>query len=103
MNSLRSFLAGAAALAALVSFIACSSEEPAAPSRPPTPAPATPTADGGPGDGGPTSADCFDTSKEKPVEPQHFLNQCNGTECFAFDNGARIEGFTPGAPLPPLN
>lgn len=103
MSSLRSFLLGATAVALLASFTACSSAEPAAPSRPPTPAPATPSADGGSGDGGPSAADCFDTSKSEPVEPQHFLNQCNGTECFAFDNGARIEGFAPGAPLPPLN
>ena len=38
----------------------------------------------------------------KPTTPANFLNQCNGTECFKFDNAARIEAFKPGA-LPSLN
>lgn len=90
----------------VVSFaVACSSEEAAAPSRPPVPPPATSQPDGGgPGaDGGPQTSDCFDTTKNKPVEQKDFLDQCNSAECFGFDNGARIEGHTAGAPLPPLN
>lgn len=83
---------------------ACSSEQPAAPSRPPIPPPSG--ADAGIADSGADGEpqnDCFDTSVNKPTEPGHFLNQCNSAECFGFDNAARIEGFTPGAPLPPLN
>ncbi len=92
-------------LVSLVSLVACSSEEAAAPSRPPGPPPVTaPPAGGGPGaDGGPRTSDCFDTTKDEPVEQKDFLNQCNSAECFAFDNGGRIEGYTAGAPLPPLN
>jgi hypothetical protein len=92
------------ALAATAAFVAalsaCSSEPPAAPSRPPTPAP-TDTADAGTDGAGPGA--CFDTTKEKPTRSDHFLNQCNAGECFAFDNAARIEGFKPGQALPPLN
>lgn len=92
------------ALASLL--VACSSEEAAAPSRPPIPPPADTTSDGGSSganaDGGPTK-DCFDATKSKPADTKQFLNQCNGGECFAFDNAKRIEGFTAGAPLPPLN
>lgn len=97
-------LALSASFLVLMGLQACSSEDPVAPSRPPIPVP-NPTVDGGvePGtDGGPGGSDCFDTTKTKPVEPAHFLNQCNSTECFKFDN-ARIEGFTPGGQLPPLN
>lgn len=96
-----------AAAAALRFLAACSSDNDATavPSRVVTPPPAgTAQPDGGdvPGaDGG--AAACFDVTKAKPVEPSQFLNQCNGTQCFPFDNGARIEGFVPGAPLPSLN
>ena len=104
MKSTHRYLLGASALLASFVFVACSSEEAAAPSRPPVPPPITsPTDGGGGGDGGPQTSDCFDTTKNKPVEQKDFFNQCNSAECFAFDNGARIEGYTAGAPLPPLN
>jgi len=91
------FLLVAIAPASLV-LGACKSEDQVAPSRPPIPVPTT-TADpdGGLADG----STCFDTADAKPTEAKHFLNRCNETECFPFDNAARIEGFTPGA-LPPL-
>lgn len=84
---------------------ACTSEEPATPSRPPVPPPSTGSSSGGAdaggeGDGG---KDCFDTKTAQPTAPKEFLNQCNGTECFPFDNRTRIEGYVPGAALPPLN
>lgn len=78
--------------------VACSSEEARAPSRPPTSPPVT-TTDAG----SDASATCFDTKKDKPTQPDHFLNQCNSGECSPFDNAKRIEGFKPGQPLPPLN
>lgn len=91
-----------------VAAAACSSEAPAAPSVPPPgTTPVTPGADGGPGGGdgapGTPGGECFDPSKQKPTEAQHFLNQCNDAGCFPFDNAARIQGFVPGAQLPPLN
>jgi hypothetical protein len=88
---------------------ACSSEEAAAPSRPPVPPPSTSSsggtgdADGGGNGEGGASMDCFDAKTAKPSAPKEFLNQCNGGECFGFDNGTRIEGWTPGSPLPALN
>ena len=88
---------------------ACSSEEAAAPSRPPVPPPSTSSSSGGDGDGGGTDRDggggkdCFDSKATKPTQPKEFLNQCNSGECFKFDNGTRIEGWTPGNALPPLN
>ena len=88
---------------------ACSSEEAAAPSRPPVPPPSTSASSGGPGDDGGTlpdgapAKDCFDSKAAKPTQPKEFLNQCNTGECFEFDNGTRIEGWTPGNALPPLN
>lgn len=106
MKHVYTFAFGAAVLA-LVGIQACSSDDPVAPSRPPIPVPA-PTVDGGgvvdpTGDGGgPSGSNCFDTTKAKPAAPADFLNQCNSNECFKFDS-ARIEGFTPGSPLPPLN
>lgn len=88
---------------------ACSSEEAVAPSRPPVPPPSTSSSGGTGGedggtdpDGGP-SKNCFDTKAAKPTQPKEFLNQCNSGECFGFDNGTRIEGWTPGSALPPLN
>ncbi|MBX3189516.1 MAG: hypothetical protein KF819_21000 [Labilithrix sp.] len=101
MNAFFKLALGAAALA-LVGVQACSSEEPAAPSRPPIPPPIVDQGDGGASDAGGDAGDCFDTTKAKPTQPTHFLNQCNGGECFPFDNGTRIEGWKPGAPLPPL-
>ncbi len=97
------YLLGASAL--IVSFVvACWSEQATAPSRPPVPPPSTSQPDGGAsGEDGTQTASCFDIAKNKPVEQKDFLNQCNSAECFAFDNGARIERYTPGAPLPPLN
>jgi hypothetical protein len=83
----------------LCAFTGCSSEETRAPSRPPTSPPITNT-DGGTDGSTPT---CFDTTKEKPTQPDHFLNQCNSGECSTFDNATRIEGFKPGQALPPLN
>jgi hypothetical protein len=104
-----STIVAAIAISMLGVIAACSSDETAAaPSRPPTPPPNTnnPQADGGnidpSGDGG-IGPDCFDTAKAKPVQQTDFFNQCNGGQCFPFDNAARIEGFVPGAPLPPLN
>jgi hypothetical protein len=89
-------------LASAILLVACSSETPAAPSRPPIPPPATiPDGGEGTGDGG-TQANCFDAAAAKPTEPGQFLNQCNGTGCFKFDT-AQIEGWKPGSPLPPLN
>ncbi len=107
MNRMHTLFSSAAALLS-IALAACSSSEPAAaPSRPPIPAPATETDGGGTGPGVETGtdggADCFDTTKTKPTETSHFLNQCNGTECFKFDNSTRIEGFKPGQALPPLN
>lgn len=52
--------------------------------------------------GGSGDDECFDASEAAPTAREHFLNQCNEHECFAFDNTARIEGYTAGAPLPPL-
>jgi hypothetical protein len=102
MNINHKIRLGACALV-LFCVHACSSEDPVAPSRPPIPPPVAPSVDGGSGgDGGPAST-CFDTTKNKPTDPRHFLNQCNSTECFKFDNVARIEGFHAGQPLPPLN
>lgn len=101
-------LALGTAVTLVLALGACSSEEAAAPSRPPIPPP-IPTEDGGPGteggtlpDGAP-APDCFDATKTKPVEPAQFLNQCNGGECFKFDNGTRVEGWKSGQPLPPLS
>ena len=102
MTSRHRHLLGAAAVCASFVF-ACSSEEQAAPSRPPVPPPVTEQPDGGTGEGGAQPSDCFDATKNEPKTQKDFLNQCNGAECFAFDNGARIEGYTAGAPLPPLN
>jgi len=86
---------------------ACSSDDPAAaPSRPPVPPPASSASSGGAADGGGgggTGKDCFDTDAGAPTQAKDFLNQCTSAECFPFDNGSRIEGFTPGAALPPLN
>lgn len=98
------------AILLVLSFIpaivaACSSEDAAAPSRAPIPPPSsTATSDGGGGgpDGSP-GKDCFDTTTAKPTTPTDFLNQCTAGECFKFENGSRIEGWTPGGPLPPLN
>ena len=103
MKSIHHLLLVSGVLVSL-GVLACSSQEAAAPSRPPTPSSSSSSggADGGNPEGG-ASKDCFDTTKAKPIEPKHFLNQCNGTECFPFDNGARIEGYTAGASLPPLN
>jgi hypothetical protein len=110
MKHVRKLGIGAAALTFIILGIqACSSEPAAAPSRPPIPPPIV-DVDGGPdggggggdgGDGGPQSS-CFDTTQAKPTTPTNFLNQCNSTECFKFDNAARIEAFKPGA-LPALN
>lgn len=82
-------------------LLACSSEEAAAPSRPPVPPPDPSRAYGGAGAG--STSDCFDTTKNAPVEQKDFFNQCSSAECFPFDDGARIEGYTSGAPLPPLD
>ena len=89
---------------------ACSSEEAAAPSRPPVPPPSTSSSGGTGDDGGSSSGgeggttkDCFDTKTAKPSAPKEFLNQCNSGTCFKFDNATRIEGWTPGSPLPSLN
>lgn len=85
---------------------ACSGEEPLTPSRPPVPPPSVSSdADGGAGggsagDGG--TSDCFDAKTSKPSSQSDFLNQCND-HCFAFDNSARIEGYSAGGSLPPLN
>lgn len=105
MRSIHSVLLLASSTVLLSLFVACSSSDDgaAAPSRPPTPPPASSSQTDGGGDGGQSSDNCFDTTKDKPVQQIDFLNQCNGTECFPFENGARIEGYTPGAPLPPLN
>lgn len=106
MSHVRNGILGVLALV-LVGIQACSSEQAAAPSRPPIPPPAADGGDGVDGGGsdggeGGTPGSCFDTTKEKPTTPAQFLNQCNGTGCFEFDNAARIEGFKPG-PLPPLS
>jgi hypothetical protein len=98
-------LAFAALAVFLMGIQACSSEEPAAPSRPPVPAPITTgggNGDGG-GDNGGTQNGCFDATKSKPTQVVQFLNQCNSTECFKFENATRIEGFKPAEPLAPLN
>lgn len=87
-------------IALVLSLVACSSSEPTAPSRPPVPPPSESSSGGG--DGG-VDTTCFDATKEKPTEPKHFLNQCNGAGCFPFDNATRIEGFSPSQPLPPLD
>jgi hypothetical protein len=104
MRSIHSVLLLASSTLLLSLVVACSSNDDGAagPSRPPTPPPAnTSQVDGG--DGGEGSGTCFDTTKGKPTSQSDFLNQCNGTECFPFDNGVRIEGYTAGAPLPRLN
>jgi hypothetical protein len=47
--------------------------------------------EGGSGQGGEGGArDCVDD----PVESEEFLNRCTQSRCAAFDNFARIEGFT---------
>lgn len=107
MNVIHKLALGAFALGAMVASACSSNEEEAAPSRTPPPpsgeiADAGVADDGGGGgtDGG--GSDCFDTTKAKPTTPADFLNQCNDNGCFKFDN-SRIEGYTPGGPLPPLN
>jgi hypothetical protein len=101
MKPTHRYLLGASALLTWSLIVACSSEEAAAPSRPPVPPPNTSQPDGGGGEGG--ASDCFDTTKNTPVEQKDFFNQCTSAECFPFDNGARIEGYTAGAPLPSLD
>lgn len=109
MNVIHKLALGVFALGLVVASACSSNEEEAAPSRtPPPPSGSIDDAGGGgenDGGGGGTDgggSDCFDSTKAKPTTPAEFLNQCNENGCFKFDN-SRIEGYTPGGPLPPLN
>jgi hypothetical protein len=107
----RTVLVVVLAVAPLASAsVACStSEDAVAPSRTPVRATGddagTTGSSGGTSSGDPGLADggCFDAASAPPSATKQFLNQCNAGGCFPFDNAQRIEGFTAGGALPPLN
>lgn len=88
---------------------ACSSSgDPVAPSRSPVRPSfeedaATTSSSGAPDQGGALDGGCFDAATAPPTGLPQFLNQCNASGCFPFDNTTRVEGFKPGSPLPSLD
>lgn len=97
---------GALGLGGALAAACSSTQEEAAPTRPPVP-PVDPGTDAG-GDAAadaPVDPGCLGDAgcfKCEPTKHEELLNACTDGQCTPFDNTARLPLFKSGQPLPPV-